>query len=107
MAPVPGLTDVVRLAMGDEHACVVRRDGSVWCWGRNRGGQLGDGTTATRLAPTRVPGITGALQLDLGGDHTCALLAGGRITCWGTNSAGQLGDGTTANRSAPVALALR
>ena len=83
---------------------VVRRDGTVWCWGSNGDGQLGDGTTTTRLVPTRVVGITGALQVDAGGSHACALLAGGRIVCWGTNSSGQLGDGTTTNRSTPVAV---
>ena len=80
---------------------------SVWCWGRNDDGQLGDGTTTERRVPTRVPGLADVVEVDAGAAHTCALRAGGRIVCWGANAEGQLGDGTTTRRVTPTAVALR
>ncbi|MFO0603384.1 MAG: hypothetical protein U0324_09435 [Polyangiales bacterium] len=51
---VAGLADVTQLALGARHACALKGDGTVWCWGRNHAGQLGDGTARNRFAPTRV-----------------------------------------------------
>ena len=58
-APVSGLSDVVAISMGAGlgHALALRRDGSVWAWGHNDAGQLGDGSTSARLAPVQVPGL--------------------------------------------------
>ncbi len=49
-----GLTDVVELALGDDHSCALKRTGEMLCWGDNRNGELGDGTIEPRLVPTRV-----------------------------------------------------
>ncbi len=57
VANVPGLTDVVDLAVGINHTCAIRTDGHVVCWGNNDRGQLGDGTTMSRTTPTRVVGL--------------------------------------------------
>ena len=75
-------------------------NGSVQCWGYNSSGQLGDGTTTTRLTPVTVSGIAdidiaNAVAVSAGDRHTCALLSNGSIQCWGHNFVGQLGDGTT------------
>ena len=86
------------------HACALRSDGKVRCWGSNTGGKLGDGTTTSRTSPVAVSGITTATQIAVGGTHTCALLADGTVKCWGANDQGQLGDGTTTNRSTPVSV---
>ncbi len=51
---VAGLGDVTQIALGARHACALKGDGTVWCWGRNHAGQLGDGTSRNRFAPTRV-----------------------------------------------------
>src|SRR5207253_335143 len=77
-------------------------NGTVWCWGRNDEGQLGDGTTLGRPAPVQVAGITGALAVSGGYHHTCALLSDGTVQCWGRNLEGQLGDGTTTSSATPV-----
>lgn len=92
--PVPGLTNVVEIALGDAHSCARLEGGSVQCWGRNTYGQLGDDTKENRRTPTQVSGLTNAVELALGMHHSCARLQNGAIQCWGSNTYGQLGDGT-------------
>jgi signal peptidase I len=100
-----GVADV---AAGREHSCAALVDGSVWCWGRNNSGQLGDGTVTDRRTATRVvgPGGSGfladAAAVTAGEYHTCAVLGDGSAWCWGSNSQGQLGDGSTTTRRWPV-----
>lgn len=53
-APVPGLSSVVQVTATDGHTCALLADGSLFCWGSNRYGQLGDGTTIDRLVPTEI-----------------------------------------------------
>ena len=77
------------------------------CWGRNEFGQLGDGTTTTRLTPVMVSGFSsGAVAVVTGYYYSCALTTAGGVWCWGQNENGQLGDGTTTNRSTPVAVSM-
>ena len=77
----------------DYATCARMSDGTVWCWGRNRGGQLGDGTTQQRPTPARVYGLKNATQIAVGGgsDAICALLDDGTVSCWGDNSSGAVG----------------
>jgi alpha-tubulin suppressor-like RCC1 family protein len=107
-APVPVTTlgtTVAAVAAGGFHTCARRNDGSVWCWGNNDQGALGDGSTMTRLEPVPVPGIgTRATQLSAGEGHTCARRDDATLWCWGDNQFGQVGDGTMANRTAPAAV---
>jgi alpha-tubulin suppressor-like RCC1 family protein len=93
------------LAAGGDHTCAALSDGSVYCWGLNLYGQLGDGTTTNRDVPTLVPGLSNVTMLDASFGDTCALLSGGSIECWGINTAGQLGDGTTTERHSPTPVA--
>ncbi len=95
---VPGLRDVKEIAVGDEHVCALRHDGSVRCWGSNDFGQLGDGTNKARATPVAPAGLSGkVIQIAAGGYHTCALLDDGSARCWGENDEGQLGDGSVDN----------
>ncbi len=82
------------------HSLALKSDGTVWAWGHN-GGQLGDGTTTTRLTPVRVSVLIGVTAIAAGGVHSLAL-SNGRVWVWGINWAGQLGDGTTTTRVTPV-----
>jgi alpha-tubulin suppressor-like RCC1 family protein len=85
---------------------------SVYCFGSNREGQLGLGTTGATgagsvvgLTDVRSPGYsTIAHTLAAGGRHACAVRAGGQVVCWGHNLYGQLGNGTTTDSSRPVAV---
>jgi alpha-tubulin suppressor-like RCC1 family protein len=52
--PVLGLTNVIQVAAGAEHACARTYDGAVYCWGANASGQIGDGTNVTRFVPVAV-----------------------------------------------------
>jgi len=102
---VPGLNNVVQVAMGFGHAAALRADSTVWVWGSGLFGQLGNGQMGpgtVTLAPIQVPGLAGVTAIATGGYHTLALLANGSIRSWGLNANGQLGDVTFENRSSPV-----
>jgi hypothetical protein len=88
---VPGLSDVVEIAVGRAATCARHSDGSVQCWGENNHGQLGDGTTDDRLSPVRVTGLTGAKGITVGATHACAIVEEGKVRCWGGNEHGETG----------------
>lgn len=102
LLPPPGL----RLALRPDHACARIPDGRVECWGANDHGQLGDGTTVSRLEPSPVPGLSEVLDVAAGDGYSCALERGGKVSCWGVNDRGQLGDGTTSEHHSPAPIAL-
>ena len=94
----------VRLAAGGAHSLGVLTNGTVWSWGSNALGQLGDGTTvASQTVPVLFASLSGAFVAVAGGvAHSLALRDDGRVFAWGLNSDGQLGDGTTTLRRQPV-----
>ena len=83
---------------GKQHSCAVLSDGSIQCWGLNRYGQLGNGTTENSSVPVTVKNINNATSVSLGERYTCALLSNGSIKCWGKNDNGLLGQGDDDNR---------
>ncbi|MBI4705828.1 MAG: hypothetical protein HY744_32445 [Deltaproteobacteria bacterium] len=102
---IDGLDSVRAVAVGAE--CAVKDDGTVWCWGWNEVGQLGDGTTQHRWAPGPVKGLADAVQAAGNGDTTCALRSNGEVCCWGDNHFGALGNSSVKEKMSlvPVAVA--
>ncbi len=101
---VSGLTNVQAVSAGEAFSCALKTDGTVWCWGQNTYGQLGNGTSVNSLAPVAVPGLTGVTALAAGSVHLCVRKNDGTARCWGLNSSGQLGNGTTTSSSSPVTV---
>lgn len=82
---------ITNLTGGYTHSCAVRVDGSAKCWGENRFGDLGDGTSTGSAFPVNVSGMSTASAIAVGGSHSCALLTGGTVQCWGYDGYGQVG----------------
>jgi alpha-tubulin suppressor-like RCC1 family protein len=97
---VPALTEVVSLAAGHNHSLAVRSDGSVWAWGANTYGQLGNGTTTSSLVPVQVQGLTGVVSVAAGEQHSLALRGDGAVLAWGLGVT--LGTGSSSWSSVPV-----
>ena len=99
-----------RIAAGGGHSLALDAAGTVWSWGNNYAGQLGDGTAVNRSVPVQVVGTAGSGVLQnvtaiaAGGSHTLALLADGSVVAWGYNTYGQLGNGTLVSSSIPVTV---
>ena len=100
---IPGLTNVTALArlFGSRHAYAIKADGSVWGWGDNSYGQLGDGTTTNQNSPILTPGLTNVVAIAAGVRFSLALKTDGTVLAWGDNLFGQLGNGTTTNCYTP------
>jgi len=100
---IPGLDHIKALAAGYcEHNLALKSDGTVWGWGDNRRGQLGDGTTSPHSTPTQVIGLSNIANVVVSFDSSYALSSDGTVYAWGGNYLGQLGDGTTTDRWTPV-----
>ena len=102
------LTGITAIAAGYKNNLALKSDGTVWAWGSNYFGQLGDGTTTDSSAPVQVKGpagagyLTGITAIASDGGHCLALKSDGTVWAWGDNYYDELGDGTTTNRSTPV-----
>jgi len=93
------------ISAGEYHSLAVRVDGTVWAWGYNAFGQLGNGTTTNSSVPVQVPGIVSATGVAAGAMHSVLLRSDGSVWTWGLNGSGQLGNGTTTNSSSPIQVA--
>jgi len=99
---VSEISDFAFIAAGWANTCGQRVNGSVYCWGNNAYGQIGDGTDTYRSAPGAALDLSGITQIDPGDLHICALITGDTVYCWGGNWYGQLGDGTTDDKWLPT-----
>ena len=109
LAAAPRDASSATLAAGYTHTVVIKTsNGSVWCWGANSFGQLGDSSTTQRKTPVQAGTLTGVIAVAAGANHTLALKSDGTVWAWGYNLYGQLGDGTSgagANKNAPAVRA--
>jgi alpha-tubulin suppressor-like RCC1 family protein/uncharacterized protein YjdB len=102
------LTNIIAISSGHIHSLALRNDGTVWAWGENWVGNLGDGTYNSRLTPVQVKGPTesGYLEkitaISSNFYHSLALREDGTVWGWGANWNGQLGDGSYMDSSIPV-----
>ena len=119
---IPTALRFEELSAGANYTCGITTTHAAYCWGQNATGELGDGTTTTRMTPTAVagglkfahiaassgfgPGSGAAIPNAIPGGiaHTCALTETGEAYCWGWNGAGQIGDGTVIDKLTPVAV---
>lgn len=100
------LTGISQIDSGGGTNCGIKQsDGSVYCWGNNWIGVMGNGDTTSRPYATQVSGLTGASKISVGGDYACALKANGTGYCWGgNNSNGKLATGNTTGSYVPVQM---
>jgi RHS repeat-associated protein len=91
------ITSAVGFAEDNYFGLALRSDGTVWAWGQNSSGQLGNGTTTSSYVPVQVSGLTGVTDVSIGdvGAFAVALRGDGTAWAWGDNSYGNLGNGTT------------
>jgi alpha-tubulin suppressor-like RCC1 family protein len=100
--PTLVMEGVAAIAASGVHSLAIKEDGSLWAWGNNTTGELGDSTRTTRYAPVKV--MDGVAAVAAGEYHSLALRWDGGLWAWGDNSCGQLGDGDTRTRHAPVRI---
>jgi len=102
------LSNIVGVAAGDYHCVALKEDGTMWSWGSNGSGQLGDGMGSNSACPVQVRGeggagyLSGIVQVSANGNYSLALGMDGTVWGWGSNGSGQIGDGTDSNKYTPA-----
>jgi alpha-tubulin suppressor-like RCC1 family protein len=99
---VTGLTDIIALAGGNSFSLAIINDSTVWAWGSNNEGELGNGTNTISKIPVQVSGLSGIIAITAGTYHALALKNDGTVWTWGFNMYGQLGNGTFTDSNIPV-----
>src|ERR1041385_1121020 len=90
------------IASGSGHCLALKNDGTVWAWGYNSYGELGNGTWSESTVPVQVSYLTGIIAISGGGYHSLALKNDSTFWAWGWNGYGQLGNGGNADSQWPV-----
>ena len=99
---IQGMSGIISAAAGMDHALLLKNDGTVWAWGLNCTGEVGDNTTTMRPAPVQVTGLSDVVAIAAGAYHSLALKEDGTVWSWGSNSSGNLGLGDTQMRTVPT-----
>ena len=100
------LMNVTAIAGGWGHSLTLKNDGTVWTWGYNESGQLGNGTNSNSNIPVQVSGLTGITAIMGGHHHSLALKNDGTVWTWGYNGSGQFGNGTNSDSNVPVRVSM-
>ena len=93
-----------KIASGAYHTVAVAQDGTLWSWGYNNSGQLGDGSTTNRTTAVKIGTDSDWVSVGAGYYHSFAIKSNGTLWAWGYNSAGQLGNGNSTNQLSPVQI---
>ncbi|PCH91455.1 MAG: RCC1 repeat- and reductase domain-containing protein [Bacteroidetes bacterium] len=99
---VPGLDGIIDIDAGWNHCLALKDDGSLWVWGDNGKGELGDSTFLLKDYPINVSGLTDVVQIQGGGSHSMALKSDSTVWTWGFNDFGQLGNGNLTTTPWPM-----
>ena len=102
LVQIEELNDIITVSAGATHSVALGANGTVWAWGSNSYGALGDGTITRRHTPVQAQNLNNVIAISAGSSYTVALREDGTVWTWGRNSHGQLGDGTTTWRSMPL-----
>ncbi|CAM4263743.1 RCC1 domain-containing protein [Flavobacterium terrigena] len=97
-------TDWQKISLGNTHNLAVKTNGTLWAWGKNDIGQLGDGTTSLKNIPTQIGTGTDWNKVSATSSHSLAVKTDGTLWAWGNNNYGQIGDGTTVNKTTPTQI---
>lgn len=91
---------VMAVSCGTSHTAAIKTDGTVWTWGTNSDGRLGNGTLTQSRIPVKV--LDNAVAVSCGTNHTAAIKNDGSLWMWGDNSSGQLGNGGVGNTTKDI-----
>jgi alpha-tubulin suppressor-like RCC1 family protein len=106
--------DIAAVDAGFFYSCALKSNqpasglagGTIWSWGNNAYGQLGQGNTNSYYAPVQIGTDSDWIQISAGESHTAGLKTSGTLWLWGSNNNGQLGDGTTNDRLTPIQIGM-
>jgi alpha-tubulin suppressor-like RCC1 family protein len=91
-------------AEGSGNSLAIKGDGTLWAWGANFYGEVGNGTTTTQLTPIQIGTANNWKMVSSGGNHSMAIKTDGTLWTWGYNGNGQLGNGTITNTNVPTQI---
>lgn len=97
-------TDWTLVSAGGLHTLAVRNNGTLWAWGANADGQLGDGSGIDQFSPIQVGADRTWIAISAGANHSAGLKADNSLWTWGRNTDGQLGNGKTVTSVIPVSI---
>jgi len=99
---VGSATNWAKIQSGFKHELAITTGGTLFGWGTNSNGQVGDGSTTLRTSPVQIGASAGWSKISCGGNHSVAIRTDGTLWTWGLNFNGQLGLGDTTQRTSPV-----
>lgn len=99
---VPGLSNVKQVSAGDGFTAILKSDGTVWTWGGNTFGQLGNGTFKGRSTPAQVEGLTDVIYIAARDYHVLVIKSDGSVWAWGSGGNGELGNNEMVDQNRPV-----